>query len=234
MTAKVLHRLAVSALLVFALSATGQTQSAEIEKLQSLADQVKAALASNDLDLAMRLGAQLSVGIGRRRQATQPTAQQKFDNTVNALPLDGLQRFYGLKGAAQAAFDAGDLNSAENYAHELLADAPSYQKDWNYGNALFFGNTILGRVALLRDKNVALATSLLIASGKTPGSPQLNSFGPNMSLAKELLMAGERDAVLEFFGECGSFWNKKFSKLNQWAATVKGGGDPDFGANLGY
>jgi hypothetical protein len=93
---------------------------------------------------------------------------------------------------------------------------------------------VLGRVALRRDKNVALAKNLLIASGKTPGSPQLNSFGPNMSLAKDLLAAGERDTVLEFFSECSSFWKQQFSKLDQWAAMVKGGGDPDFGANLRY
>jgi len=232
--AKTIRRLAVSALFACALSAAGQTQSAELEKLQSLADRVKAALAAADLDQAMRLGAQLSVGIGKQRQATKPTPQQKFFDTVQSLPPEGLTRFYGLKGAAQAAFDAGDLNAAENYAHELLADAPSYPKDWNYGNAIFFGNMLLGRVALLRDKNVALARNLLIASGKTPGSPQLNSFGPNMSLARDLLAAGERDTVLEFFGECGSFWKQQFSKLDQWSAMVKGGGDPDFGANLLY
>jgi hypothetical protein len=222
------------ALFALVISAAGQTQSAEIEKLQSLADQVKAALAAGDLDQAMRLGAQLSWGINKQDQANQPTPQQKLYDIAQSLPPEGLQRFYGLKEAAQAAFDAGDLNAAENYAHELLADAPSYPKDWNYGNAIFFGNMLLGRVALLRDKNVALARNLLIASGKTPGSPQLNSFGPNMSLAKDLLAAGERDTVLEFFGECRSFWKQHLSKLDQWAATVKGGGDPDFGANLLY
>lgn len=233
MAAKIIRSFALSAVLMFALSASGQIQATEIEKLQTLADQVKAALAASDLDLAMRLGAQLSVGISKQRQATQPTPQQKLHDTVQSLPAEGIERFYGLKAAAQVAFDAGDLNTAENYANELLADAPSYPKDWNYGNAIYSGNMLLGRVALRRDKNVALARNLLIASGKTPGSPQLNSFGPNMSLAKDLLVAGERDTVLEFFGE-SSFWNQKFSKLDQWAATVKGGGEPDFGANLRY
>jgi hypothetical protein len=44
------------------------------------------------------------------------------------------------------------LNAAESYANELLAGAPSYPKDWNYGNAIFSGNMLLGRVALRRDK----------------------------------------------------------------------------------
>jgi hypothetical protein len=76
---KFIRRLAAPALLAFALSAAGQTQSTELEKLQSLADQVQAALAAADLDLAMRLGAQLTVGI-KQRQATQPTPAQKLDN----------------------------------------------------------------------------------------------------------------------------------------------------------
>jgi hypothetical protein len=93
---------------------------------------------------------------------------------------------------------------------------------------------VLGRVALRRDKNVSLARNFLLASGKTSGSPQLNSFGPNMSLAKDLLAAGDRDTVLEFFGECSVFWKNQFSKLDQWTAMIKGGGDPEFGANLRY
>ncbi len=78
MAAKIIRRLAVPALLVFALSAAGQTQSIEIDKLQNLADQVKAALATSDLDLAMRLGVQLSIGITKQRQAAQPTPRQKL------------------------------------------------------------------------------------------------------------------------------------------------------------
>ena len=234
MTAGMVRSLAVPVFLALAVPAAGQTQYAELEKLQHLADQVKAALAAADLDLAMRLGAALSVGIGKQREAAQPTPQQQFDNPVQPLPPAGLERFIGLKAAAQAAFLAGDLNAAQSYANELLADAPSYPKDWNYGNAIFYGNMVLGRVALRRDKNVALAKNFLLASGKTPGSPQLNSFGPNMSLAKDLLAAGERDTVLEFFGECSLFWKNHFSKLNDWTAMVKGGGDPNFGANLLY
>ena len=45
-----------------------------------------------------------------------------------------------------------------------------------------------------------------------PGSPQLNSFGPIMSLAEELLEQGEPDTVLEFFAECRKFW-KLFARI---------------------
>jgi len=75
---------------------------------------------------------------------------------------------------------------------------------------------------------------LLMTSATTTGSPQLNSFGPNMSLAQDLLVQGERDAVLEFFARCRSFWKMGQKKLDEWTATVKGGGTPEFGANLLY
>jgi hypothetical protein len=42
------------------------------------------------------------------------------------------------------------------------------------------------------------AKKQLLLAGKTPSSPQLNSFGPNMILAKELLDKGEKDTVLHY------------------------------------
>jgi hypothetical protein len=55
---------------------------------------------------------------------------------------------------------------------------------------------VLGLLAL-RNDDVATARSQLLEAGKTPGSPQLNSFGLNMMPASELLKRGERDAVIE-------------------------------------
>ena len=70
----------------------------------------------------------------------------------------------------------------------------------------------------------------LIASGEVEGSPVLNSFGPGMSLAKELLDRNERTVVLDYFLLISSFW--KNEKLEQWTAIVKSGGMPDFGGGL--
>ena len=61
---------------------------------------------------------------------------------------------------------------------------------------------VLGEVAL-RNGNIADAAQYLIASGKSSGSPALDSFGPNLSLAKALL---EVDVVLKFFDLCKAFW----------------------------
>jgi hypothetical protein len=69
-------------------------------------------------------------------------------------------------------------------------------------------------------------------SGKTPGSPELDSFGPNMSLAQDLLEKGERQAVLDHFQRCRKFWKSHADDLDQWTQEVKDGKIPNFGANL--
>jgi hypothetical protein len=143
------------------------------------------------------------------------------------------KRFYELDDVATAAFSAGDFEKAAAYSRELLEMTMLYKQDWNYGNAVHKGNIMLGRLAL-RQGDVEDAKKRLIEGGKTTGSPQLNSFGPNMSLAKDLLEKGERDIVLQYFVLCRQFWKMDYGKLSQWTEQVKQGGTPDFGANLVY
>jgi hypothetical protein len=160
--------------------------------------------------------------------------QEMFSNLEKSLPTDPQARFFKLSEVAAAAYDAGDYDKAETYANELLSDADRYRTNWNYGNAVFHGNMILGLVTLKRDNNLSQAESYLLAAGRTPGSPQLDSFGPNMSLAKDLLAAGEQNTVLDFLDECGKFWKADFGKLSEWKKTIQNGGTPEFGPNLNY
>jgi hypothetical protein len=84
----------------------------------------------------------------------------------------------------------------------------------------------------LRQGNAAEAKNYLLAAGQTPGSPQRDSFGPNMALAKELLEKGETDAVVSYIDLCRKFWKMGSEQLNLWSAAVKEGRLPDFGPNL--
>ena len=143
------------------------------------------------------------------------------------------QRFYDLRHLAEGAFQAGEFDKAKAYADELLQMAPHYRGDWNYGNAIHHANVILGRLAL-RSGNVKAAKEYLIKAGNTPGSPQLDSFGPNMTLAKDLLEKGERKVVIEYFQLCSKFWKMERGRLQAWTSTVQQGGIPDFGPNLLY
>jgi tetratricopeptide (TPR) repeat protein len=143
------------------------------------------------------------------------------------------QRFDSLGDPATAAFEAGDIPKAEQYTRELVQMAPHYKQSWNYGNAIHKGNIVLGRIALRRG-DIPSAKQHLLAAGETPGSPPLDSFGPNMTLPKELLEKNEREAVLTYFESCAKFWKVGGKDLKNWAAMIKGGGMPDFGANLVY
>jgi hypothetical protein len=105
--------------------------------------------------------------------------------------------------------------------------------DWNYGNAVHKAHIILGRVAFAHG-DLDTARSELLASARVPGSPQLASFGPNMQLALEMLQAGRKDAVLEYFRLCDKFWEMGHSQLKTWSTDVESGRVPVFGGNLLY
>ena len=143
------------------------------------------------------------------------------------------ERFYALGRAAKNAFTKGNYPVAKKYAEELASLTPKYKKDWNYGNSIQDSNLVLGRLAL-HDGNVAAAKSFLLEAGKSPGSPQMNSFGPNVSLAKDLLEKGEKDTVIEYLTSCKKFWEMEGGKIDTWIKLIKDGKIPDFGPNLLY
>jgi hypothetical protein len=177
----------------------------------------------------------LMKSLGISMASPQEWSQQEYKRAMNDLhdAKTGEKRFYALDAAAKESFDSGKIDDARNFARELMALTPKYTNDWNYGNAVQDANLVLGRIAV-REGKIAEAKNFLAASGKSNGSPQMNSFGPNMSLALDLLKKGERDAVLKHFMRCRKFWNKKFSKLDRWMSEVMAGKTPDFGANLLY
>ena len=89
----------------------------------------------------------------------------------------------------------------------------------------------MGRVSLSKG-DVKQADQYLLASAKTPGSPQLDSFGPNMTLAKELLDKGESESVLQYLELCRKFWEGEQQGLDEWRQAIRNGKTPDSGANL--
>ena len=134
---------------------------------------------------------------------------------------------------ATSAFEAGEMQAARVWALEALNNAATATSDWSVANSVHHAHIILGRIAL-RGGDLAEARKHLIQASQSQGSPQLDSFGPNMMLAKELLEKGERDAVIQYFKKCASFWKDDRGQLVQWAAIVREGGIPNFGGNLLY
>jgi hypothetical protein len=134
--------------------------------------------------------------------------------------------------SATEALNSGNLETAIGIARSALRSA-SDPEHWNYGNAVHYGNLILGHVAL-RDRDVQEAGRYLLKAARTPGSPQLNSFGPNMSLARDLLRMDKENVVLRYLDLCRGFWDGHEETLRSWAADIRVGDMPDFGANLLY
>jgi hypothetical protein len=128
---------------------------------------------------------------------------------------------------AEAAFQAGDLDKAVHYAKDALTGKSDENDSWNEGNRVHKGHIVLGRVALRRD-DVTAAAAHLIAAGKTKGSPQLNSFGPDVALARDLLAKGETAAVLQYLEECRVFWQMGGSRLDSWMKDIRAGKKPNF------
>lgn len=64
----------------------------------------------------------------------------------------------------------------------LLAAENTTPDDWNHGNLLHHAHVLRGKVSFA-EGNLPAAAVELVAAGNVPGSPQLDSFGPDLSLA---------------------------------------------------
>jgi hypothetical protein len=164
-----------------------------------------------------------------QRQFPRSPGQVLADLEQDAGGAKGQARRYALPGLANAALEAGALDKAALYSSEMLSGGSP--ADWNYGNEIHDGNLVRGLIAL-KSGNIPGAVHDLIEAGKTPGSPQLNSFGPDMTLAKGLLEVGERNAVLEYLGLCRKFWKLGEARIDSWTEKILAGGTPDFAMNL--
>lgn len=146
---------------------------------------------------------------------------------------DQAKRFYLTTKAAPTALEAGETTKASLYSQALLQQAAQMPNDWNYGNAIHVAHLVLGEIALSRG-DLGEAKIQLLKAGETPGSPQLDTFGPNMRLAQQLLAKGERDVVLQYFELCAKFWQDRQNLLNGWKVLILEGATPEFRANLSY
>ncbi len=183
----------------------------------------------------------LALGHLHSRKMIWKTGKQVVELAASALKhferayelSDEMGRDAILTSLGKVAFAAGEMEKAKTYATKMLEPSDDGKRDWNYGNKIYDGNQLLGRIAL-KIGNLDEAKKRLLESAKTPGSPQLGSFGPNMLLAKEMIEAGEKEVVAEYFDLCGEFWEMGADKLEDWKKIVEAGQQPNFGANLNY
>ncbi|MFY3386324.1 hypothetical protein [Paracidovorax sp. MALMAid1276] len=141
------------------------------------------------------------------------------------------EAFYAVAAAAFGAYDLGNFSEAEAIAHRAIELASLFEENWNAGNALFAGHTVLGLLALRRG-DVELALQELHTSARNRGSPQLRSFGPTMRLAKELVELGKKEEVIAFLHQCLGFWRMGSPWVEVWEKKIRRGLVPNFFMNL--
>jgi hypothetical protein len=194
-------------------------------------DRLESAISKSDDQAIQSRTAALRPIFARLQMSPSTPREQLKEKEMQTAKLSGERLFEQLPDLAMSAFRAGEVDKADTYSKQLLKMAPSYRQNWAYGNAIYDGNSVLGRIAL-HQGNVRLAGQYLLESGATPGSPQLNSFGPSMTLAKELLDQGQHEVVLKFLKLCKVFWEFDSGKLQKWSSEIIAGRTPDFGTNL--
>lgn len=93
--------------------------------------------------------------------------------------------------------EEGNFSKARGYAFRLrLGKADS--------DCVHDAETIFGMVAL-KENNLPRAKRHLKRSAEVKTSPVLGSFGPKLTLARALLNAGEKQAVLDYLTACQKF-----------------------------
>jgi hypothetical protein len=146
---------------------------------------------------------------------------------------DEYDRWVELPPVALLEARIGDPARAKAHVDEILVLAPKYVSDWNYGNATHKAHLALGHIAL-RAGDLPTARKELLTAGDTRGSPQLDTFGPNMTLAKYLLAKGERETVLAYIAKLRGFWKMDGGAIDKWTEMIREGRTPNFGAHLLY
>jgi hypothetical protein len=193
--------------------------------------------------LAARLGPEEQRSSKARKSLVELEMAEQLRSAHAGLPpdqdarqIEAFMQIHTLPDRARAALEAGELVFARQFAERCLALATGAEQPEecrNDGNAIHYSHLVLGQVSL-REGDVEKAKLHLLESGKTTGSPNLGSFGPNMSLAKQLLECGEREVVLAYLDLCGRFWERGSARLAEWKDQIAKGETPAFGANLIY
>lgn len=154
-----------------------------------------------------------------------PIAPEASWNPPNSAVTPGLARFYKLGALIESQYNQHDYTNVEVLSTEYLQLAPTYRGNWNYGNAIHDGNRYLGLISLQKG-SIEDAVLYLRKAATSPGSPQLDSFGPELDLANSLLQQGKREDVKAYLNSIKSFWKGDRGRVNQWLKEIDAGENP--------
>lgn len=144
------------------------------------------------------------------------------------------ERITNLTDLTLAAYQGGDISKAKKFATDLQSEVEALKGQATGSAQLGWhkSNIVLGLIAL-DEGRIDAANAFLIAAGKpATKSPTLQTFGPNMLLAKRLLEKGQREAVVQYLDLCSSFWSHDRGNLSAWKNSIATGKIPDFGKQI--
>ena len=135
-------------------------------------------------------------------------AEAKYKNSES-------DSFYDLGDVVRFSLEEGKWDKAEHYAKIWLKKAEAFKDNWNYGNAIYYSNMAFSHKAFKKN-DLNNAKKYLILASKTPGSPQLDSFGPfNLKSTRNLLdqfAKKDKKATIEFAQNCKKFVSSEPTK----------------------
>lgn len=174
----------------------------------------------------------------REWKGMEAQATNRYFQAMQALAsaTNDYVRFLSLNEAAKMSLTVGRTEDARQFATDMLLLDDKYSRgdtEKSDGGAVYTGHIVLGTIDL-DEGRIEEAKRHLLAAGKCKGSPVLCSFGPGMSLAKNLLEKGDPETVLEYLDLCRKFWSSDGGKLDEWTKEINAGRIPEFGGNLLY
>lgn len=179
------------------------------------------------------VGALTWLFVNSEEKRTRPFLAAPYAGALNS-PVGAespRMRCWWLIDACKDAFDSAQFSMAYSLATELLSVGLETCPVHAYGDACHDANMVLGRLAVRRGE-IDLALVHLAKSARCVSSPKLSTFGPNLSLARDLLEAGRASAVLDYLRSIGRLWEMDYGRLAAWILEIEEGKTPDFGGNL--
>ena len=141
-------------------------------------------------------------------------------------PTDDKGRSYLFGELAACAYNVGlDRSSVRLALISVNAAQPSRGSD-GFDDPLHEANILLGRMAM-RSGDSQQAARYLLNAANICQSEHPEPLGPDVVLAGELLGAGEKDAVADYFTTCASHWAEGGAMLAGWADDIQHGKTPE-------
>jgi TolA-binding protein len=135
-------------------------------------------------------------------------------------------RWYLLPRAADRAASRKDWAAADDHAREYLHLAKRNPDHPEAAYATYYGNMMLGHIALRQGDRGRAAAHLLASVRDLPNAESFRYERKDMTLARQLTDWGEREAVAAFLEACAKV-SPPNSEYAKWAADIRKGINPD-------